>query len=418
MNELVSIDGTTLAYDDNGNLVDDGTNTYEYDYENRLLKVTRKSDSAVLGQYKYDALGRRVEKSVGGNVTEYVYHAGQVIQEYTDGALGKEYVSGSVPSNGIVFTGSTAHAYHADSIGNVIGITDGSGNLVERYIYAPYGNATVFDSGGMELPGSSIDNEFMFALMRYDNESGLYHTLYRKYSVEQGRFTTHDPMRSLNPYVYAASNPINLVDPLGLWVQVPGETDVWMVEDGDTLWSLATQVSGQGLDWVCIWPKEMRNSGGYPNIIRKCDKFDVSNLTATSGSGLRLAVSPDLAANHNAIYGTTSESVGNVSTRIRDASNQGGTPISLFYLAGHGGTGGWSLSSLTSMSEATASPTYARAQAKKGPLRCWFTRNAEARFIGCSSDGFAASFAASVLRSGAFAVGTNQTIGHSSTEVY
>ena len=419
MNELVSIDGTTLTYDDNGNLVDDGTNTYEYDYENRLLKVTRKSDSAVLAEYKYDALGRRLEKSVDGTVTEYVYHTGHVIQEYEDGALGKEYVSGSVPSNGIVFTGSTAHAYHTDSIGNVIGITDGSGNPVETYVYAPYGNTTVFDAGGTEISGSSVGNELMFALMRYDNQSGLYHTLYRKYSADQGRFTTHDPLRSLNRYVYVSSNPINMVDPLGLWEKVPGQANIWMVEDGDTLWKLAVQETRQGNDWVCIWPVEMRNpTDPYQNHLRKCDKFDVSNLTATTGTDLRLAVSPDLQANHNARYGTSSEQAGNVATRIRDTSNQGRTPIALFYLAGHGGRGHFSLSSLTSMTEAIATPSYARAKQKKGPLRCWFTRNAEARFIGCSSQGFARSFANSVLRDGASTFGTNQSIGHTSTRVY
>jgi hypothetical protein len=54
---------TTFAYDgvsgaSNGNLVDDGQRLYTWDAFNRLLEVRRKSDSALVGQYAYDAAGR------------------------------------------------------------------------------------------------------------------------------------------------------------------------------------------------------------------------------------------------------------------------------------------------------------------------------------------------------------------------
>lgn len=423
MNELVSIDGTTLTYDENGNLVDDGTNTYEYDYENRLLKVTRKSDSAVLAEHKYDALGRRVEKSVGGTATQYVYHAGHVIQEYTDGALDNEYVSGFVPSDGLVCTGSTAHAYHTDSIGNVIGITDGSGNLVETYVYAPYGSATVFDSGGTEIPGSSIGNEYMFALMRYDSESGLHHTLHRKYSAYQGRFTTHDPIRSLNPYVYAASNPINLVDPLGLWVQVPGETDVWLAEDGDTLEKLATTVGGSQDDWVCLWPVEMRDSGGY-HAVKKCDKFDVSNLKTNAGNDVRVGVggNNNYSLWMNTFTGATNYTSHNAAyAAIRTASGRGATPISRLLVIGHSNTNldyigrgsegiYFRASGLATYASNHGNPTgtntYQNARNRRGPVRCWFSKSAVVYGIACNCDHWASLMASQILRSGATAHGT------------
>src|SRR5262249_18250500 len=73
VNELVKIDATDLHYDDNGNLIDDGTYTYNYDEENRLTCVSHAAcepDTAV-GQYQYDALGRRVVKNAnpGGTST-------------------------------------------------------------------------------------------------------------------------------------------------------------------------------------------------------------------------------------------------------------------------------------------------------------------------------------------------------------
>src|SRR4029077_1473795 len=46
----------------NGNIVDDGVRLYAYDALNRLTTVQRKSDGATIGQYTYDAIGRRVLK--------------------------------------------------------------------------------------------------------------------------------------------------------------------------------------------------------------------------------------------------------------------------------------------------------------------------------------------------------------------
>ena len=37
LNRLIQKDGITLTYDANGNLIDDGTNAYEWDEKNRLV---------------------------------------------------------------------------------------------------------------------------------------------------------------------------------------------------------------------------------------------------------------------------------------------------------------------------------------------------------------------------------------------
>ena len=50
-------------------LTDDGTNTYQYDFRNHLIKVTKKSDSSTVAEYAYDAVGRgrRIESTVGSD---------------------------------------------------------------------------------------------------------------------------------------------------------------------------------------------------------------------------------------------------------------------------------------------------------------------------------------------------------------
>jgi YD repeat-containing protein len=65
LNEECGTDDITFAYDDNGNLTDDGIFVYKYDPWNNLVKVTAKLDSdRVIGEYRYDVEGRRIEKVV------------------------------------------------------------------------------------------------------------------------------------------------------------------------------------------------------------------------------------------------------------------------------------------------------------------------------------------------------------------
>lgn len=56
-------------------------------------------------------------------------------------------------------------------------------------------------------------------------------------------------------------------------------------------------------------------------------------------------------------------------------------------------------------------PSYERAKQKKGPVRCWFTKNANVVFSGCESKMIAEPFAAAFLRKTAKAKGTKKTIG-------
>ena len=56
---------STRTHDNNGNLTDDGTYLFGYDFENRLVeRAANSTTSALIATYRYDALGRRVEKAV------------------------------------------------------------------------------------------------------------------------------------------------------------------------------------------------------------------------------------------------------------------------------------------------------------------------------------------------------------------
>ncbi|MBE7637506.1 hypothetical protein GUA87_11675 [Sneathiella sp. P13V-1] len=99
--------------------------------------------------------------------------------------------------------------YHSDVRGSVYKVTDEGGLVRASYSYAPYGE--------LEKTGISYDQSIpVFAGHEYDPETGLYYMGARYYDPVAGRFLTADPARSrANPYEYANSNPIMMIDPDG-----------------------------------------------------------------------------------------------------------------------------------------------------------------------------------------------------------
>lgn len=57
------VEGTSFAYDDDGNLTSDGVWSYGYDAENRLISMSTSGQSL---SFAYDYMGRRVRKTVTG----------------------------------------------------------------------------------------------------------------------------------------------------------------------------------------------------------------------------------------------------------------------------------------------------------------------------------------------------------------
>ena len=91
VNEITATNGGPLTYDANGNLTNDGQYTYAYDVENRVTAVTRDSDSAVVGQYFYDARGCRVISIINPAGTPatnvYFYDNSRILEEQNSGGI-------------------------------------------------------------------------------------------------------------------------------------------------------------------------------------------------------------------------------------------------------------------------------------------------------------------------------------------
>ncbi|MGK7955408.1 MAG: RHS repeat-associated core domain-containing protein, partial [Crocosphaera sp.] len=242
-NELITQEGATLLYDDNGNLVEDENYTYQYDSRNRLRIATRKADGEV-AEYSYDAMGRRIRKDVsnsGANdgVTDFYYDGNRVVEE-RDGSnvLTQQFVYGNYidevlvmdrnldgDNNAIGFGDQRLH-YHQDALFSVYAVTDENGDIAESYLYDPYGEVTVFDASGNIVAdnawgaaNSLIDNPYLFTGRRFDEETGLYYYRARYYDADQGRFISRDPLGYVDGIsLYRGYFVPNGVDPFGLYV--------------------------------------------------------------------------------------------------------------------------------------------------------------------------------------------------------
>jgi RHS repeat-associated protein len=216
----------TYEYDENENLIKKvekatgRTTTYSYDAENQLIRVDLPAGT--YAAYKYDGLGRRIEKNVNGKITRYVYDNEDILCEYNydPSAMSYEltatYIHGPGIDEPISMTreGQT-YFYHADGLGSIRQLSDSTGTSVQSYSYDSFGNIT--DQTG------SITNSYTYTGREYDPESGLYYYRARYYDPSIGRFLQEDPVsniliipQALNLYPYTRNNPINYIDTYGL----------------------------------------------------------------------------------------------------------------------------------------------------------------------------------------------------------
>jgi len=190
----------------------------QYDCLNRLVEVDNVSSTgqAPVATFAYDALGRRVHKTIysgtSSSGTQFVYGdpagADAILEVRPAGSPPRTFVQGSpaarrwVPTIRVQridmarvmrlrkrpellasmdSTGAPFY-YQNDDLGNVLLLTDGTGNVLERMDYDDFGEPAFLSADGTALVGStgqpltssSQGNPFLFHGVFWDGETGLY----------------------------------------------------------------------------------------------------------------------------------------------------------------------------------------------------------------------------------------------------
>jgi RHS repeat-associated protein/uncharacterized repeat protein (TIGR01451 family) len=244
LNQYFSVGQTNYTFDADGNLIREvwpqGTNTYAYNYENRLTEVVSSQGT---WQNAYDGLGNRVSSNENGVGTRFVVDPiglGNVVGEYgASGDIIAHYDHGAGLLSRIDALGRPAF-YNFEAIGNVRQLVAGTPTIENSYSYAPFG-LTLSKTEG-------IANQFQFigefGVTR--QRSGLYLMGARHYASDTGRFTSPDPLGQYgsgpNLYAYGANDPIFRIDPSGL---------MSFGQCMDQCWAMTGRIYGWQLTSVC-----------------------------------------------------------------------------------------------------------------------------------------------------------------------
>ena len=100
---------------------------------------------------------------------------------------------------------------HGDSIGSTRTVTDALGSVVAEYNYSLYGSVST-------VSGDAGATRFLFA-GEYLDPSGDYYLRNRVYDPATASFLSVDPALAATgmPFAYTPGNPLQMVDPLGLF---------------------------------------------------------------------------------------------------------------------------------------------------------------------------------------------------------
>ncbi|MFC4701406.1 hypothetical protein ACFO4O_14655 [Glaciecola siphonariae] len=143
LNQYSKVGSKSISYHTDGNLKDDGDNTYKYDVENRLITANTERITVTL---KYDPLGRLAEYREGGTTRYFVYSGNALIAEYTTKhKMNARYVHSVGADVPVVRydTASTAvvnrRFLHANHQGSIVAVSKSDGNVYQINTYDEYG---------------------------------------------------------------------------------------------------------------------------------------------------------------------------------------------------------------------------------------------------------------------------------------
>ena len=190
-----------FSYDEEGNLVqkvekNGDTWKYEYNGNGMMSKVIRPDQTEVT--FKYDSLGRRIEKSSNEKVMNFVWDGNTILHEYFSQDNSDEFEKrvesqnkSEIPANLVtwVFNDGFVPTAKITSQGNYSIISDYLGTPVEAYdVLGDRVWSAELDIYGRvkEFTGEQDFIPFRYQGQYEDLEIGLYYNRFRYYSPSEG----------------------------------------------------------------------------------------------------------------------------------------------------------------------------------------------------------------------------------------
>ena len=213
-NQQIQVSTANLTYDANGNLVNDGALTHTWDARNRLIS---RIGPGINESYAYDALGRRISKTVNSVTTQFLYDGNDIVAEMQGGTVTAVYLRGlNIDEPFIRISATSNEYYYTDALGSVLALTNDAGQVTTTYAYEPFGKTT--------MTGTSA-NPFQY-MGRENDGTGLYYYRSRYYHPQLQRFLSEDSLKfgggDINLYAYVGNNPLRYRDPLGFFWEEMG----------------------------------------------------------------------------------------------------------------------------------------------------------------------------------------------------
>ncbi|MFE7119985.1 RHS repeat-associated core domain-containing protein [Streptomyces sp. NPDC057654] len=202
---------TNWSYDQAGNetagaSTPDGTRTHEqWSDFSQLTSLT-------VGNTNYEAAYGSTDSSERTRLGNTAFHNGPLgLAAQTTNGTDTGFIREPGGTLNSMTREGTSYYYLTDAHGSVIGLADNTGAKVNTYAYSPRGVAR---SG---MPTEKVTQPYRFA-GGYQDPTGLYHFGARYYDPNLTRFTQPDPSgQEKNPYLYAEGDPVNRIDPTGMF---------------------------------------------------------------------------------------------------------------------------------------------------------------------------------------------------------
>jgi RHS repeat-associated protein len=221
-------------YDREGNLIrkrdkHGATWRYEWNAAGMLSKVKRPDAREVF--FRYDALGRRIEKEFGNAITTWLWDGNTPLHEWTetyhrDWDSEKKQICWDIRKQPLItyifeegtfvpaakIAGDKAYSIVTDYLGTPVEAYDTDGNSVWERELNSYGRVRTETGTANFVP-------FAYSGQYIDEETGLGYNRFRYIDYETGSYISQDPigLAGNNPTLYAyVHDPNSWIDPFGL----------------------------------------------------------------------------------------------------------------------------------------------------------------------------------------------------------